>query len=40
VIASGLHITEQPAASAVDIFLEASIKGKFHGTSAATTPTG
>ena len=40
VITSGLQITEHPAASAVDIFLDAKIKGKFHGTNAATTPTG
>ena len=40
VITSGLHITEHPAASAVEIFLEAKIKGKFQGTRAATTPTG
>ena len=40
VITSGLQITEQPAAKAVDIFLEANIKGKFQGTKAATTPTG
>ena len=40
VITSGLQITEQPAASAVDIFLAAKTIGKFHGTNAATTPTG
>ena len=40
VITSGLQITEQPAASAVEIFLDAKTIGKFHGTSAATTPTG
>ena len=40
VITSGLQITEQPAARAVDIFLDANINGKFHGTNAATTPTG
>ena len=40
VITSGLHITEQPAAKAVEIFLEAKTIGKFHGTKAATTPTG
>ena len=37
---SGLQITEQPAAKAVDIFLAAKIVGKFHGVKAATTPTG
>ena len=36
----GKPITEQPAANAVEIFLDASITGKFHGTNAATTPTG
>ena len=40
VITSGLQITEHPAANAVEIFLAARIKGKFHGTKAATTPTG
>ena len=40
VITSGLQITEHPAAKAVEIFLEAKIHGKFHGTRAATTPTG
>ena len=40
VITSGLTITEQPADSAVEIFLEARVIGKFHGTKAATTPTG
>ena len=40
VITSGLQITEQPAAKAVEIFLAAKIKGKFQGTNAATTPTG
>ena len=40
VITSGLQITEHPAAKAVEIFLDANIRGKFHGTSAATTPTG
>ena len=40
VITSGLTITEQPAARAVEIFLDAKITGKFHGTRAATTPTG
>ena len=40
VITSGLTITEHPAAKAVEIFLEAKIIGKFHGTNAATTPTG
>ena len=40
VITSGLTITEQPAANAVEIFLDAKITGKFHGTKAATTPTG
>ena len=40
VITSGLTITEHPAAKAVEIFLEARITGKFHGTKAATTPTG
>ena len=40
VITSGLTITEQPAAKAVEIFLDARITGKFHGTKAATTPTG
>ena len=39
-ITSGLQITEQPAAKAVDIFLAAKIKGKFHGTNAAATPIG
>ena len=29
-----------PAARAVEIFLEAKTIGKFHGTRAATTPTG
>ena len=37
---SGFTITEQPAANAVEIFLDAKIIGKFHGTRAATTPTG
>ena len=40
VITSGLQIIEHPAPSAVEIFLEAKIHGKFHGTSPATTPTG
>ena len=40
VITSGFTITEHPAASAVEIFLDAKIIGKFHGTKAATTPTG
>ena len=40
VITSGLQITEQPAASAVEIFLAAKMIGKFHGIKAATTPTG
>ena len=40
VIISGLQITEHPAAKAVEIFLEAKIRGKFHGDKAATTPTG
>ena len=40
VITSGLHITEQPAAKEVEIFLEANTIGKFQGTKAATTPTG
>ena len=40
VITSGLQITEQPAAKAVEIFLADKTKGKFHGVSAATTPTG
>ena len=40
VITSGLTITEQPAANAVEIFLDARTTGKFHGTNAATTPTG
>ena len=40
VITSGLTMTEQPAANAVEIFLDAKIIGKFHGTKAATTPTG
>ena len=40
VITSGLQITEHPAARAVEIFLEAKTIGKFHGTNAATTPTG
>ena len=40
VITSGLHITEHPAAKAVEIFLDANIHGKFQATSAATTPTG
>ena len=35
-----MTITEQPAAKAVEIFLEARITGKFQGTKAATTPTG
>ncbi len=39
-ITSGLQITEQPAAMAVEIFLDAKIIGKFQGTNAATTPTG
>ena len=37
---SGLHITEQPAAKAVEIFLDANTQGKFQGTKAATTPIG
>ena len=37
---SGLQITEQPAANAVEIFLEAKTSGKFQGDKAATTPTG
>ena len=40
VTTSGLQITEQPAANAVEIFLAAKIVGKFHGVKAATTPTG
>ena len=40
VITSGLIITEHPAASAVEIFLADKTNGKFHGVSAATTPTG
>tara|TARA_B100000941_G_C27987607_1_gene294175 strand:+ start:350 stop:487 length:138 start_codon:yes stop_codon:yes gene_type:complete len=40
VITSGFTITEHPADKAVDIFLDASVIGKFHGTRAATTPTG
>ena len=36
---SGLTITEHPADKVVDIFLAASVIGKFQGT-AATTPTG
>ena len=40
VITSGLIITEHPAASAVEIFLEDKTRGKFHGERAATTPTG
>ena len=40
VITSGLIITEHPAASAVEIFLEDKTNGKFHGDKAATTPTG
>ena len=40
VITSGLQITEHPAAKAVEIFLEAKTRGKFHGDKAATTPTG
>ena len=40
VIVSGLIITEQPAARAVEIFLAAKINGKFQGDNAATTPTG
>ena len=40
VITSGLIITEQPAASAVEIFLDDKTKGKFQGDKAATTPTG
>ena len=37
---SGFTITEQPAANAVEIFLEDKTNGKFHGVKAATTPTG
>ena len=40
VMTSGLQITEQPAARAVEIFLAAKINGKFQGDKAATTPTG
>ena len=40
VIVSGFTITEQPADNAVEIFLDASVIGKFQGTNAATTPTG
>ena len=40
VMTSGLTITEQPAARAVEIFLADRTKGKFQGTKAATTPTG
>ena len=40
VITSGLQITEHPAAKAVEIFLAARTNWKFHGDSAATTPTG
>ena len=40
VITSGLIITEQPAAKAVEIFLADRTAGKFHGDKAATTPTG
>ena len=40
VITSGLQITEHPAARAVEIYLAAKIRGKFHGDKVATTPTG
>ena len=40
VMVSGLHMTEQPAAKAVEIFLDANMQGKFQGTKAATTPIG
>ena len=40
VMTSGFTITEQPAANAVEIFLDASTTGKFQGTKAATTPIG
>ena len=40
VIMSGLTMTEQPAANAVEILREAKMIGKFHGINAATTPTG
>ena len=40
VITSGLIITEQPAAKAVEIFLADKTAGKFQGVKAATTPTG
>ena len=36
----GLRMNELPAASAGPIFQAAMISGKFHGTIAATTPTG
>ncbi len=40
VCSAGLTITELPAASAGPIFQAAIMSGKFHGTTAATTPTG
>jgi hypothetical protein len=36
----GLRITELPLANAGPNFQDAIINGKFHGTMAATTPTG
>ena len=36
----GLSTTELPVASAGPSFQQAIISGKFHGTMAATTPTG
>ena len=40
VSSAGLIITEHPAANAGAIFQTAIIKGKFHGTTPATTPIG
>src|SRR5262245_60935080 len=37
---AGLRMTQHPAASAGATFHEDSKNGKFHGTMAATTPTG
>ena len=37
---AGIRITEQPAAKAGAIFLEARTTGKFQEVNAATTPTG
>ena len=40
IIHLGVGLITAPADNAVEIFLDARITGKFHGTNAATTPTG